>query len=72
MTLEIWTKRLLKEHRGIGMIPPFYAETASTKEDKDWPFWIIRNKHCNSFGLFFSRADAEALAPVLNKLSHPQ
>lgn len=67
--LEETAKDLLETHTGIGMTPPFYAETASVKGDQDWPYWIIRNTYCNSFGLFFTRADAEALAPVLNKLS---
>jgi hypothetical protein len=72
MTLEEQTKHLLATHKGIGMIPPFYAETASVKEDQSWPYWIIRNKSCNSFGCFFSRVDAEALAPMLNKLTKAQ
>lgn len=54
---------------GIGMIPPFYAETASVKGDENWPFWIVRNKTCNSLGCFMSRAEAEELALAMNRAS---
>ena len=56
----------METKRGIGMIPPFYAETASTKNNQDWPFWIVRNSRCNSTGEFYSRALAERLAAAMN------
>lgn len=51
---------------GCEMVPPFYAETASVKGDQDFPFWIVRNKTCNSLGGFLSREFAEVLAPAMN------
>lgn len=51
----------------ITTIPPFYAETASTKGDQDWPLWIVRNAHCNVLGILTSRKAAEALAAAMNK-----
>lgn len=47
--------RMFIEHRGIGMVPPFYAETANVKGDNDWPYWIVRNATCNSLGKIMSR-----------------
>lgn len=59
-TLMIATKR------GCGMVPPFYAETASTNGDQEWPFWIVRNKTCNSTAQFYPRDIAEKLAVAMN------
>ena len=50
---------------------PFWAETASTKGDQDWPAWIVRNVHCNVTGKLYSRADAERMASVLNEAKIP-
>lgn len=52
---------------GIGMVPPFYAETAHTRGDETWPLWIVRNKSCNSLGMMMPRDNAEALAAAMNK-----
>lgn len=60
---------ILATNRGIGMTPPFYAETASVKGDPNWPFWIVRNKSCNSLGGFASRSHCEALAEAMNRQS---
>jgi hypothetical protein len=57
---------LVETNRGVGMSPPFYAETASNKGDLDWPHWIVRNVYCNSLGMFMPRAIAERLAPAMN------
>ncbi|BBB99816.1 hypothetical protein M2192_001621 [Bradyrhizobium elkanii USDA 61] len=43
-------RHLLASHTGIGMTPPFYAETGSAKGKQDWPHWIVRNRYCNSLG----------------------
>lgn len=67
MTLEEIARIILATKDGCGMIPPFYAETASTKGDENWPYWIVRNKTCNSLGCFLSRSDAEALAEEMNR-----
>lgn len=61
--------RLLATKRGIGMIPPFYAETGSNKGDENWPLWIVRNKSCNSLGVFMPRDVAELLADAMNRRS---
>jgi hypothetical protein len=45
-------RHLIATKRGIGMTPPFYAETGSVKGDLDWPNWIVRNGHCNSLACF--------------------
>jgi len=52
---------------GAGMIPPFYAETASAKGDENWPFWIVRNATCNSLGRLMDRSEAERLAAEMNE-----
>lgn len=61
-------EELLENRRGAGMVPPFYAETASTKGDENWPDWMVRNKTCNSLGEFMPRHDAERLAAAMNAL----
>jgi hypothetical protein len=64
---EALAKEFVAEKRGIGMIPPFYAETASANGGEDWPLWIVRNKSCNSLGLLMARAAAESLASAMNE-----
>ncbi len=61
-----WADELLRTERGVGMVPPFYAETASVKGDESWPAWIVRNKVCNSLGLLMSRDEAVALTEAMN------
>jgi hypothetical protein len=58
---------ILTTKTGIGLIPPFYAETASVKGDETWPYWIVRNKSCNSLGGFLDRVSAEELAAEMNR-----
>lgn len=60
-------KDIIATKTGIGMIPPFYAETGSNKGNENWPYWIVRNKTCNSLGGFMPRRFAEALADAMNK-----
>lgn len=62
--------QFLAEKRGIGMVPPFYAETASVKGDLEWPLWIVRNKTCNSLGGFLPREAAEKLADAMNRVAN--
>ena len=66
---DLAAKQILTINRGIGMTPPFHAETASVKGDESWPFWIVRNKTCNSTGGFYLREDAEAIALMMNRLA---
>ena len=66
-TIDVLAAELIANGTGIGMVPPFYAETASTKGDQDWPLWIVRNTHCNSLGCFMSRSEAESLAAAMNR-----
>lgn len=66
-TIERCAAEFIKAKRGIGMTPPFYAETASAKGDENWPLWIVRNESCNSLGLFFSMETAEKLAAAMNR-----
>lgn len=61
-------KEIIASKDGVGMTPPFYAETASTKDDPSWPFWIVRNANCNSLGCFLARDDAENLAAAMNEV----
>jgi hypothetical protein len=58
---------LIAAKDGIGMRAPFFAETASAKGDLDWPFWIVRNKTCNSLGALMPQEIAEALASAMNR-----
>lgn len=60
---------ILATKAGIGMVAPFYAETASVKGDLEWPLWIVRNKTCNSTGHFYPRKLAEELACEMNRLA---
>lgn len=60
---------MLKTKRGIGMTPPFYAETASIKGNQSWPYWIVRNTYCNSLGCFLPKEYAERVAAAMNKVS---
>ena len=46
---------------------PFWAETASVKNDETWPYWIVRNKFCNVLGKWLPRPDAEKLAALMNE-----
>jgi hypothetical protein len=71
MDIEKLAKDMLATKRGIGMVPPFYAETGSSKGNLDWPHWIVRNKTCNSLGCFMARPMAEALAAAMNGLTAP-
>lgn len=57
---------IFRTKTGCGMVPPFYAETASVKGDESWPYWIVRNKTCNSLGCFLPRGFAETLADAMN------
>ena len=57
----------LMTRTGVGMVPPFYAETASAKGDQNWPYWIVRNATCNSLGALMSRPEAEAIAAAMNE-----
>ena len=66
-TIDAVAARLLAIKRGVGMVPPFYAETASVKGDESWPLWIVRNKSCNSLGTFLPRKFAEQLASAMNR-----
>lgn len=36
--VDDFAREMLKTRRGIGMRPPFYAETASMKGKESWPF----------------------------------
>lgn len=65
--LALLAKDVFAQKRGIGMVPPFYAETASTKADQSWPLWIVRNETCNSLGEFFPRDIAIEFAAALNE-----
>jgi hypothetical protein len=65
--IEEYAKLMLTTKRGIGMIPQFYAETASTKGNIEWPFWIVRNKTCNSTAQFYPREISERLADAMNR-----
>ncbi len=69
--LEAWAREtiaLRPADKSVGMVPPFYAETASAKGDESWPFWVVRNKTCNSLGSFIpSREMAEMMADALNR-----
>ena len=69
--IDAFAREMIATKTGIGMTPPFFAETASTKDNQDWPFWIVRNATCNSLGAFFTREDAELLAPAMNRASSP-
>ncbi|MHC2676971.1 hypothetical protein ACVI1J_009134 [Bradyrhizobium diazoefficiens] len=60
---------MLATNRGIGMSPPFYAETASIKNNQSWPYWIVRNAYCNSLARLFSKEEAERVAAAMNKVS---
>lgn len=62
-------RRMLKTKNGIGMTPPFYAETASMKDNQSWPHWIVRNSYCNSLGFLLPREHAERVAVAMNKVS---
>ena len=66
---EALAQEMLQTNRGIGMTPPFYAETASTKGDQSWPYWIVRNTHCNSLGCFLPKELAERVAAAMNRMS---
>jgi len=59
-------RSFLATKSGVGMRPPFYAETASVKNNLTWPYWIVRNASCNSLGSFWPRPWAEALAREMN------
>lgn len=59
--MEELAKFLLSTKKGIGMVPPFYAEADAG------PMWIVRNKQCNSLGKLMPRALAEELAIEMNK-----
>lgn len=65
--IDAIAREMITTKRGIGMIPPFYAETASTKGNVTWPFWIVRNKTCSSLGTFMPRGRAEELAAAMNR-----
>ena len=66
-SVDDFARHLLATKAGVGMTPPFYAETASVKGDPDWPLWIVRNATCNSLGVLLSRQDAEELAAAMNR-----
>lgn len=54
---------------GAGIGGPYFAETASVKGDQDYPYWIVRNKTCNSLGaLLPGREAAERIADIMNEL----
>ena len=67
--VEDFVREMLRTKRGIGMAPPFYAETAGTKGDKSWPYWIVRNTYCNSLGCLLPKDRAERVATAMNKVS---
>lgn len=69
MNINALAEHYLTTKRGIGMSPPFYAETANTKGDENWPLWIVRNIHCNSLGYFMPRSIAESLAESMNRIA---
>lgn len=46
--VDNFAREMLKTKRGIGMTPPFYAETASMKGNQSCSYWIVRNTYCNS------------------------
>lgn len=66
-TVDEFAVDLIATKTGVGMAPPFYSETGSTKGDQDWPFWIVRNKTCNSLGALMPREAAEQLASAMNR-----
>lgn len=66
--VDDFAREMLKTKRGIGMTPPFYAETASMKRNQSWPYWIVRNTYCNSLGLFLPKEYAERVAAAMNKV----
>ena len=66
-TIDDIAAEILARKRGIGMIPPFYAESTSTKGDETWPIWIVRNKTCNSLGAVMPRDVAEELSDAMNR-----
>lgn len=63
-------RQVLKIRTGVGMRPPFYAETSHVNGDQDWPDWIVRNATCNSLGGFGSREECEALAAAMNEVAN--
>lgn len=65
--IDAFAREILATKRGIGMVPPFYAETASVKDDEEYPFWIVRNKSCNSLGCLMSRGEAILLSEAMNR-----
>jgi hypothetical protein len=67
--VEAFAQEILNTKRGIGMKPPFYAETASTKGNQSWPYWIVRNAYCNSLGCFLPSERAERVATAMNEAS---
>jgi hypothetical protein len=67
--VDDFAREMLKTKRGIGMTPPFYAETASMKGNQSWPYWIVRNTYCNSLGRFLPKEYAERVAAAMNKVS---
>lgn len=67
--VDVFAREMLQTKRGIGMSPPFYAETASAKGDQSWPYWIVRNTYCNSLGRFLPKELAERFAAAMNKVS---
>lgn len=60
----------LMARTGVGMKPPFYAETASVKGDPNFPDWIVRNAACNSLGMLMPLDVAERLAAEMNEAAN--
>ncbi|MDN4982148.1 hypothetical protein QY049_02775 [Bradyrhizobium sp. WYCCWR 13022] len=71
MSIDVndFAREMLATKRGISMTPPFYAETASNKNNQSWPYWIVRNAYCNSLARFFPKEDAERVAAAMNQVS---
>jgi hypothetical protein len=67
--VDDFARRMLETKHGIGMTPPFYAETASMKGNQSWPYWIVRNTYCNSLGFLLPREHAERVAATMNRMS---
>lgn len=62
---------VMEQRKGYaGMTGPFYAETASGRGDESWPYWIVRDKTCNSLGILFDgRERAELVAQAMNEIA---
>lgn len=65
--IQEYVREIFGTCKGIGIdTGPYYAETASTKGNQDWHYWIVRNKFCRSDEAFHSRSVANSIAKEMN------